>query len=56
LRKLGLDLKKGDKVIQVNETTCDFNIIHVSPLGPYRGRHLLILIEFEQNRKELESI
>lgn len=56
LKRAGVELKKGDKIIQINETQCDFNIVHVTPLGPYRGRHLLISVSFEQNRKALESI
>jgi len=57
LRKIGTQgLQKGDRIIKINETTCDFNIIKASPLGPYRGRHLLIHCEFEQQRKALESI
>jgi len=49
-------IQKGDRIIQINETACDFNLIHVTPLSPYRGRHLLILVEFEVNRKQTESI
>lgn len=57
LKKLGsAGLQKGDRIIKINETTCDFNIVKVSPLGPYRGRHLLWHIEWEQQRKLLESI
>jgi hypothetical protein len=52
----GEGLQKGDRFIKINETTVDFNIIKVSPLGPYRGRHLLIHVEFEQQRKQLESV
>jgi hypothetical protein len=57
ISKLGEEgLQKGDRIIRINETTCDFNIIQVSPLGPYRGRHLLIQAVFEQQRKLQESI
>jgi len=56
LLKNGVSLQKGDRIMRINETTCDFNIIKVSPLGPYRGRHLLIHVEFEQQRKQLESV
>jgi hypothetical protein len=57
LRKIGPEgLQKGDRIIKINETLCDFNIIKVSPLGPYRGRHLLLHVEFEKQRKLLESI
>jgi len=57
LRKIGEEgLQKGDRIIKINDVVCDLNIIKVSPLGPYRGRHLLISVEFEQQRKQLESI
>jgi hypothetical protein len=55
--KLGdTGLQKGDRIIKINETECDLNIIHVSPLGPYRGRHLMFYIDFEQQRKLHESV
>lgn len=49
-------LQKGDRIIKINDVECDLNIIRAGPLGPYRGRHLMIFIEFEQQRKELESV
>lgn len=52
----GNGLQKGDRIVKINETECDFNIIHVAPLGPYRGRHLLFIVEWEQQRKLHESI
>jgi len=57
MAKIGpLGLQKGDRIVKINDTLTDFNIIRAGPLGPYRGRHLLILIEFEQQRKLLESV
>ena len=52
----GRGLQKGDRFIKINDTECDFNIIHVAPLAPLRGTHLMFIAEFEQNRKSLESI
>ena len=57
LLKIGAQgLQKGDRIIKINETLCDFNIVKVSPLSPYRGRHLLIHVEWEAQRKLLESV
>ena len=57
LNKLGdYGLQKGDRIVKINETQCDFNIIHVTPLSPLRGRHLLVFVEWEQQRKLLESV
>lgn len=54
--KLGGKLQKGDRIIKINDTECDFNIIQVSPLSPLRGTHLLWSISWEQQRKSLESV
>lgn len=56
LRAMGYMFELGDRIIKINDTVTDFNIIHVTPLSPYRGRNLLIYIEWEQQRKEVESI
>ena len=54
--KLGGKLQKGDRIIKINDTECDFNIIQVSPLSPLRGHSLLWYITWEQQRKSLESV
>lgn len=56
LIKKGVSLQKGDRIVRINEVDCDCNIVKVSPLAPFRGRHLLISVEFEHQRKGLESI
>ena len=56
LEKAGIVLQIGDRIIKVNLTDTDFSIIHVSPYSPYRGRHLLTLVEWEQRRQEEESV
>ena len=52
----GHGLQKGDRIIKINDTECDFNIIQASPLSPLRGTHLLYSISWEQQRKSLESV
>lgn len=56
IQSSGWDPKVGDRIVKVNNTTCDFTIIHVSPLSPYRNRELLMYIEWEQRRELKESI
>lgn len=52
----GRGLQKGDRIIKINDTECDFNIIQVSPLSPLRGTHLMYSVSWEQQRKSLESV
>ena len=52
----GRGLQKGDRIIKINDTECDFNLVHVAPLSPLRGTHLMFIIEWEQQRKSLESV
>lgn len=56
LARVGVTLQKGDRIVKINGVDVDFNIIKVSPLSPYRGRFLLIHVEFEQQRKTTESV
>ena len=48
--------QNGDRIIQINDTKCDFTVIHVSPLSPYRTHALMMYIEWEQRRENRESI
>lgn len=59
LEKTNLSLQKGDRVVAMY--TCgrrmdvDFNIIHVAPYAPLRGNIILILAEYEEQKKRLAS-
>jgi hypothetical protein len=56
LAKSGWEPKDGDRIVQINNTPCDFIVVHVTPLSPYRNNNLLMYIEWEQNRSVKESI
>ena len=56
LKKAGVVLNKGDRILKMNGVDVDFNIIKVSPLGPYHNHMLLTSVEFETQRKKKESI
>lgn len=56
LESSGWEPKNGDRITRINDTPCDFIVIHVSPLSPYRGHALMTYIEWEQNRTTRESI
>lgn len=56
LASSGWTPKNGDRIVKINTTDCDFTIIHVTPLSPYRNRNLLMYIEWEQRREQTESI
>jgi len=56
LKKSGWNPTPGDRITNINTTSCDFTIVHVTPLSPYRNRNLLILVEWEHRRELTETI
>ena len=56
LEKSGWNPQNGDRIVKINNTPCDFTIVHVTPLSPYRNTNLLMYIEWEQRREIKESI
>jgi len=56
LAKAGVTLQKGDRIIEMSKVAVDFNVIKVAPMAPLRGGTLLISVEYEQQRKQKESV
>ena len=56
LAKAGVTLQKGDRIVEMAKVTVDFNVIKVAPMAPLRGGTLLISVEYEQQRKQKESV